>query len=253
MKKFKLLFLLIFIPLLLNSYVFEVNKTESFLVISAFLALDLSNNYFDRQIISKPTELELSNLNQNDVPFFDKIAFQPYSNKLKDLSDYTAYLTIGTAIYCLYDNDTSTLLDNLIVYAEIMTAQSAIGKWTKTLTKRFRPFVYDPDVDIIKKQQRNSQHSFYSHHSSTVFAAATCSYYRYYQKYGHNYFLASLLFSTASATAILRVASAQHFPSDVVIGALMGSCISFGISKYHNNNKLTIGADFNSIKLEYRF
>ena len=253
MKKILLFLFILLIPYLLSSYIFEVDKLESFIFISSALALDLSNNYFDRQLIEAPTNLELDVLDENDVPFFDRIGLQPYSATLKDYSDYTAYLAIGSTLYCLYESDKEILLDNLLVFSEIMIAQSAIAKWTKTLSHRYRPFVYDENVSYDKKKQRNSQHSFYSMHSSTVFAAATSGYYYYSINYGHNIFMGSILFGSASATAILRVAAAQHFPSDVIIGAIVGSGVSYVICKYHQNKKLKLSFGYDSVDISYRF
>ena len=253
MKKVNIFFLILIFPLLLNSYIFKVDKFESLIFISSALALDLSNNYFDRQLIETPTNLELNALNKDDVPFFDRIGFQPYSATLKDFSDYSAYITIGSAFYCLYESDKKILFNNLLVFSEIMIAQSAIAKWTKTLTHRYRPYVYDEDVSYDKKKQRNSQHSFFSMHSSTVFAAATSGYYYYSNNYGHNIVMGSILFGSASATAILRVASAQHFPSDVIVGAIVGSGISYVICKYHQNKKLKLSFGYDSVDISYRF
>jgi len=250
MKKIHLLFLILFIPLLLNSYIFEVDKFESLIFISSALAVDLSNNYFDRQLIEAPTELEL---NKDNVPFFDRIGLQSYSSTLKDFSDYSAYLAIGSTLFCLYESDKEVLFNNLLVFSEIMIAQSAICKWTKTFSQRYRPFVYDEVVSDDKIKERNSQHSFYSMHSSTVFAAATSGYYYYFHNYGHNILIGSILFGSASATAILRVAAAQHFPSDVIVGAVVGSGISYVICKYHQDKKLKLSFGYNSVDISYRF
>lgn len=253
MKKIQSFIFILLIPLLLNSYIFKVDKIESLIFISSTLTLDLSNNYFDRQLIEAPTDLELDALDEDDVLFFDRIGLQPYSAELKDLSDYSAYLAIGSTLYCLYENDKEVLLSNLLVFSEIMIAQSAIAKWTKTITHRYRPFVYDEDVLNSKKKTRNAQHSFYSMHSSTVFAAATSGYFYYYKKYGHNVFIGSLLFGSASATAILRVAAAQHFPSDVIVGAIVGSGISYIICTYHQNKKLKLSFGYDSVDISYKF
>ncbi len=253
MNKINIFLLILLFPLLLNSYIFEVDKVETLIFISSALAIDLSNNYFDRQLIETPTEIELSLLDKDDVPFFDRIGFQPYSSTLKHYSDYTAYITLGSTLYCLYESDMKVIMNNLLVFSEIMIAQSAIAKWTKTLTHRYRPFAYDEDVSYDRKKQRNSQHSFFSMHSSTVFAAAASGYYYYYNSYGHNIVMGSLLFGSASATAILRVASAQHFPSDVIVGAIVGSSISYVICKYHQNKKLKLSFGYDSIDLSYRF
>jgi len=68
-----------------------------------------------------------------------------------------------------------------------------------------------------------------------------------------NLLIGSLLFGSASATAILRVAAAQHFPSDVLVGAVVGSGISYVICKYHQNMKLKLSFGFNSVEISYRF
>lgn len=250
MKTIIILFL-IFIFLQLSAQTFEVNKLKSFIFISSALAIDLSNNYFDRQIIEPLSEEEISNLSKDDIPFFDRwIPFSPDA-KLKDWSDYSVYLTIGSTLFLVYDEE--YFLDNLIVYGEILISQSAVAKWTKTLTRRKRPFVYDDDVSLRKKQTRNSQHSFYSMHSSTAFSTAVFGYYYYLDNYGSSVPVAILLFGSATATAALRVASAQHFPDDVIMGAIIGSGISYFICKYHHGKKIKLSFSPNSILLSYKF
>jgi len=59
--------------------------------------------------------------------------------------------------------------------------------------------------------------------------------------------------SSASASAILRVASAQHFPSDVIVGAIIGSGISYAICKFHHNKKVKLSIGINSVDISYKF
>jgi len=248
----KTLLLLFFLSnILLFSQTFKVNKLNSSAILSSMVILDLSNNYFDEKMLPDLNENDINTLSKDDVPFFDRIAFQPYSVKLKDWSDYTIYLTIGSTLFLTYDKE--YWKDNLVVLGEILITQSAIGKWTKTLTHRKRPFVYDENISLEKKIANNSQHSFYSLHSSTAFAAATFGYFYYLDNQGKNYFIASLLFGSATATACLRVASANHFPSDVVVGAIMGSGISYLICKFHHSEKIQWKFGLNDIRVSYLF
>ncbi|MDO9576407.1 MAG: phosphatase PAP2 family protein [Candidatus Cloacimonadales bacterium] len=249
--KNNLLIIFLFLCFSLSAQVFKVDKKEFLLTVSTALAADLSNNYVDRKLIDKPSVAELSKLDKDDVIFFDRIAFQPYSKKLKDWSDYAAYFTLGATAWIAFDEQ--YWLDNLMVFSEVMIVQSALTKWTKTLIQRYRPFAYQDDVSIEKKQERNSQHSFYSMHSSTTFAAATFGYYYYSQMYGRNLPAALLLYLPATATAVLRVASANHFPSDVVFGAIAGISVSYFICKLHRSDKIFVNFGLNSFNLEYRF
>jgi len=215
------------------------------------MILDLSNNYFDKKILPGLDENEINSLSKNDVPFFDRIAFQPYSVKLKDWSDYTVYLNLASTLFLTFDKE--YWKDNFVVLGEILLTQSAIGKWTKTITHRKRPYVYDDRVSLEKKFADNSQHSFYSLHSSTAFAAAAFGYFYYYDNHGKNILVASLLFGSAAVTASLRVASANHFPSDVIAGAIIGSGISYLICKYHHFKKIKLSFGVERILVSYRF
>jgi PAP2 superfamily len=243
--------LLLIISTTLSAQIFKVDKTQFLTVTSGLLAIDLSNNYLDDKFIDKPSAAELASLNKDDVPFFDHIAFQPYSKSLKDWSDYTAIAAIGIATYTTYDHD--YWMDNLMVFSEIMLAQSAFAKWIKTFSGRYRPFVYDDDVSLSKKREYNSQHSFFSMHSSTTFAASTFAYYYYSQNFGKNIPTALLIYSPSVATAVLRVASANHFPSDVVAGAVVGSGISYLICKLHRSDAVIINLGYNNIGLSIRY
>ena len=246
------IYLLLFINVMsLSAQTFQVDRLKNLTIISTAILLDLSNNYFDDILINDFSESEIESLDKEDVLFFDRIAFQPYSQNLKDWSDYTVYFTVGSGLFLAYDKN--YFLDNILVYTEILLVQSAVCKWVKTLTRRARPYVYDDDITPEKKQQDNSRHSFYSSHSSTAFSAATFGYYVYRNRYGDNIPIAVLLFGSASATAALRVASANHFPSDVFIGAIMGSGISYLICRMNRSERFDVELGINSIGINYKF
>ncbi len=246
-------FFFLILPVLLNSYIFEVDQKESIYLLSTALTLDLANNYFDRKLFDKPEETELSKLDWHDVPFFDRWTKKELNDVQKKYSDYAVYLSISSALFIAYEPDKAELLKNLTVFSEIMIFQSALAKWTKTLTQRYRPYVYNEDVDLEKQQQRNSKHSFYSMHSSTAFAAATFGYYYYTQNFGKNLLSATILYGSAVATAYFRVGAGHHFPSDVVAGALVGSGISYLICHYHQQKDIELKISSESMKISYKF
>lgn len=247
MKKLLLIFCLL-ITISLNAQTFEINKLNCLTYIATAGAIDLYNNYFDDKIIDDLTKEELNSLSKDDIPWFDGWISFSYDQNLKDVSDYTYLLTLVSSVIIVYDSD--YFLDNLLVLSEILVTQSAVGKWTKTFTQRKRPFVYDEERDIKK---RNNQHSFYSLHSSGAFGIATFGYYYYVHNFGKSAPMAIFLFGSAAATAALRVASAQHFPSDVFVGAIVGSSLSYLICKYHHHKKMELNLGFNSINLSYKF
>ena len=248
----KSIFLLFLINVIsLSAQTFHVNRLHYAGFLSSAILLDLSNNYIDDKIFDDLTESEIASLDKDDVPFFDRIAFQSYSQNLKDWSDYTVYFAVGSGLILAYDKN--HLLDNIMVYSEVLMAQSAVCKWVKTVSRRARPYVYDDEITPKKKQQDNSRHSFYSSHSSTAFSAATFGYYVYRDKYGDSIPIAVLLYGSATATAALRVASANHFPSDVFIGAIMGSGISYLLCRMNRSDRFNVELGINSIGITYKF
>ena len=250
MKK-KIILLLFLIQSIVHSQTFKVNYLNSFLYLSGVGLIDLSNNYYDRKFVDNISENELENLSKTSIPFFDKIAINSYSKKLKKWSDYSVYLTLASSTILVYDDN--DFKDNLIVFGEILLTQSAICKWTKTFSRRFRPFVYDEDISQDMKKRRNARHSFYSMHSSTAFAAATYGYYYYQNNHGSNRYIALFLFGSASITSYLRVKSENHFPSDVIMGAVAGSTISYLICKKHSSNKIQIALSPSNLKFTFYF
>jgi len=210
--------------------------------------LEVGNNYYEDNNVKQISVEEINKLKTQDIPFFDNWIGFEYNEKLKKYSNYAVYFTIGSALVTSYDED--YYWDNLMILSKILMTQSAICKWSKTFSKRARPFLYDKNEEFSESYSR---HSFYSSHASTAFASAVYAYYYYLDNYGANIPVAVLLFGGATATASLRVASAQHFPSDVLAGAIMGSFTSYLICKIHTAKRIKYNFGFSSFSIGVEF
>lgn len=211
------------------------------------LLLDLGNNYIDDKIITDLSEQELVSLSTENIPWFDRWVPKKTDQKLKNFSDYTDLAVISGTILILADKDWFV---NLLIMGELIQAQSAVGKWFKTISGRNRPYTY---ADGIDQRKKSNQHSFYSLHSSSAFAAARLAQYYYQEKGGDSIVIPALLYSTALTTGILRIAAGQHFLSDVIVGAFMGIVISNTVIKMHKVKTLNLDLTTNYIGLKYRF
>jgi membrane-associated phospholipid phosphatase len=127
----------------------------------------------------------------------------------------------------------------LLIYGETLSATLALNSVTKYLVARPRPYVYSADPRVMRyaDRQRNDSHlSFFSGHSAMTFAAAVSGSYLFTQTspdrgaraavWGTELFL-------AATTAGLRVRAGQHFPSDVLVGAVVGAGLGAGIPALH--------------------
>jgi membrane-associated phospholipid phosphatase len=111
--------------------------------------------------------------------------------------------------------------EDLAVWAQAVSLTSATTAWAKILFHRPRPIRYTESAALDIRVDDGL--SFPSGHASVAFAAAA------HQRRGArgDRGAATLLLTTATATAILRVGARRHFPSDVVAGAALGGAIGW--------------------------
>lgn len=225
-------------------------KIDIPIIVSSF-GLDFCAELYKRNIDGL-TDNQILNLNKDDIFFLDRFAADLYDLNLKKASDYTVYtnflIPIGTSLLI----DKESFLSDMVIYGETMYLQAGITKWCKFLTKRNRPYTYNDKVVDSRKDNRDARFSFPSMHTSTAFSAAVFVSFLYEEKGGKHpiiFWIANL--SLATATGILRVASGDHFPTDVIAGAIIGSAVGYLIPALHKTKDSKISFYFtgNSIFL----
>ncbi|MFO1519325.1 MAG: phosphatase PAP2 family protein [bacterium] len=104
------------------------------------------------------------------------------------------------------------------------TGESAIEAlfWTELFTIGLQ-------YGVNRTRPDGSSHGFPSAHASGVFSTAAVFEVMYGPKVG------APLFAFASLVALARVDSFKHFPSDVVMGAALGTVIGYGTAKFHKH------------------
>jgi len=80
---------------------------------------------------------------------------------------------------------------------------------------------------IDRTRPNGTGHGFPSAHTAGAFSTATVFQMMYGPKVGIP------LYALATLVAISRVDEFQHFPSDVLMGAILGSFIAYGTTKFH--------------------
>ena len=128
-------------------------------------------------------------------------------------------------IYGLLAHD-STAKRNSYVMGASLAASGIITIGLKYSIQRKRPFVTYPD--IIKKSAAGS-YSFPSGHTSSAFATATALSLAY-----PKWYVIAPSFLWASAVGYSRMELGVHYPSDVLVGALIGIGSSFLMYKVNN-------------------
>ena len=121
------------------------------------------------------------------------------------------------------------------------------GKSYNTLTsiefKLNTRFAYNEKLSVGKRQKDNSFQSFWSGHTSHSFMASVFTGYVFLTRYPNSKLVYPVWLcglSLAAATGTLRVMSGNHFPTDSMVSAAVGSLIGWLIPRIHKAYNNTV-------------
>jgi membrane-associated phospholipid phosphatase len=189
-----------------NSY---LSKTFllSFLILISF---PLQGQHLDIAILRK------INLNRNT----------DFDGSMNFLSNSIAPITIGTPVlYFVHSIATkdSTSRNRAINIGLAVVSTSVISTVLKYSIQRPRPFVTFPDLDY---QKREKTPSFPSGHTAHAFAVATSI-----SLHHPRWYIALPSYLWAAGVGYSRLHLGVHYPSDVLVGAMIGAGSSYLVYK----------------------
>jgi hypothetical protein len=158
--------------------------------------------------------------------------------RARDASDILLMVSVNqvlvdTLLVTWWGHDADTVAFQMaMMNIEALTVNAAINGLVTGLASRERPYrddcVGEAATELRDCRSSKRYRSFYSGHTSTTFTVAglTCIHHAYLPLYGGG--AADVLpciasFGVAAATGALRVVGDQHFASDVLVGAAMGT------------------------------
>ena len=183
-------------------------------------------------------------LDRGSVLAFDRSATGRYSATADQLSDLTLGAGIGltgVVIVAARSQPRAPLFGRElytvgVMYVETMLLTNGLKSTVKNAVQRTRPFAYNPAAPLAEKLERDAQRSFYSGHAANAFATAlfASEVFRHYHPASRakGWVWAGSL-GLATGTAVLRYQAGQHFPSDLIVGAAVGSLAGWGIPRLH--------------------
>jgi len=168
------------------------------------------------------------------LPGIDRWAVRPVSDAADAASSVVLVGVAGwTVLAGLRGLPADEWRRNFATFAEATSWTAASTEWLKVLVRRKRPVLYTSDA-ALAAADRESQESLPSGHTALAFAAATTYLVISRREHlPHRTRNALLLYAGAVAVGALRVAAAQHFPSDVAAGAALGIGIGWLVPTIH--------------------
>ena len=178
----------------------------------------------------------------DDVNFIDRKFARKYSKTLDHAGDATLTLSycLVPGIYTIqmFNNNFSEQegLRFTVIYAETILATQTVKNLLKTAIKRKRPYMYFAGYPEDELDNYDFEFSLPSGHTTNSFMnAAFLSYTfcKYYPESDYKIPVVATAYSLAFATAGLRMASGNHFFTDTLAGAALGTTIGFAVPWLH--------------------
>lgn len=245
MKKIVLLILMAFslsnikTSIVLAQVLYETNCSKDGGLFLGGTGLLVLGSYMQGKV-TPLTEDEINKLSKDDVNAFDRSSTSKWSPSARETSNYILASCIILPTTLLLSKaireDIATLS---VLYLETLLLTNGPILLSKGLAKRIRPYVYNPDVSMIKKTKPDARKSFYSGHTANAFAPAIL-FAKIYSDYYPDSKWKPAIWGTAllgaSAVAYLTYEAGMHFPTDILTGAVMGSLTGYLVSNFHKKN-----------------
>lgn len=183
-----------------------------------------------------PTLDELPSLNRNDVWKFDRSATYRWSPRTATASDVLMYSSMAMPGLLFINKEVRQERYVSLLYVETMLLTAGVTNLVKELAHRYRPYVYNENVPDEKRTDKDAARSFFSGHTSlsasAMFFMATV-----YSDLNPDSRLKPLVWTSAAvlpaATGLLRYFAGKHYPTDIIVGYVVGGAIGFFVPYLH--------------------
>ena len=196
---------------------------------------------------------------KTDVNAFDRKLVRPYSGIHSGASDFLLVAALAAPV-TLISTDKEEWFTNAVMYVETLLIANGLKEMMKLAVNRPRPYMYS-DRDLPQDEIKNGDwaKSLPSGHTTFAFASAgflSYTFCRYFRNSPWRYPIAAGTYAIACGVAALRVSGGNHFLSDVLAGAAIGTVVGFMVPWFHTfktKNDLSVAVSGNSLNFAMRF
>lgn len=190
---------------------------------------------------TSPTVQEIQSLNKDNVPAFDRWAIKPYDKSLDKISYYPFYASIPLPfIFFLSNGKTNKDFFKLsLLYWEVLSVMGVLGTASTYYVDRYRPYTYSDETPMDVRTNKVAKNSFFSGHVEMVAAPTFLIakvYSDYYPESKIKWAFYGFALTATAATSYLRLKAGEHFPSDIILGAVVGALTGILVPEFHKNN-----------------
>jgi len=238
MLRFKIILLFCFLSICAFSQdkVYDWDWEKEKFVVGAGVAIN-GGLLIVKSKLPRLTEEQVSSLQIEDLNFLDKTATDNINDKGEVFSDAIAYGSIlipFTHYFSHHGKEEDFAV--LGMAAEVFLVNSFIIDAMKIGIRRSRPFTYNENLPIEERIKKSARFSFPSGHTSNAAAFSFFSAKVFSDLHPESKWK-SVLWGTAiilpATTGYLRYQSGNHFPTDVMMGYIIGASVGYLIPFVH--------------------
>ena len=171
------------------------------------------------------TSYDGTSFDKSDVPGLDRLFMNSYSKGLDITATILEVTALASPIVFLSVSNEEWLTIG-VMYAETIFMAYGLKELGKMLVHRTRPYMYYSDYPSKEADNGDWQCSFPSGHTTMTFASAAFTSYVFFKYFPDSPWRWAVLggsYTIAVTTACLRMASGNHFFTDVLTGMVIGT------------------------------
>jgi membrane-associated phospholipid phosphatase len=199
-------------------------------------------------------------LDRADINSFDRSATSQWSVEAAAASDVLGMTLLAAPVGLAIA--TSGSRESWVVsamYGEVFLVGNGLVDLLKGVTNRTRPLVYNghPDIPAEARFDVKARRAFPSGHTANAFASAVF-FSSVFTKLHPNSSAGSWIWASsvtlAAATGFARYQGGKHYPTDLLIGAFVGSLVGWGVPRLHEIDgvSLAVSPSENGTKIGLR-
>ena len=180
-------------------------------------------------LFAQPVSYGGLTFDKEEVNAFDRPFMNPYSKAL----DYTAtgleLASLMTPLF-LIPAPSQDYWKLGLEYAQTVAIAWGSKELAKHLVTRYRPYMYFEGAPQDAIDDGDYKDSFFSGHATLSFAGAAFTTYNtliYMPDSPYKWIAIGTSYALAATTAVLRLASGNHFMTDILCGAVVGTALGF--------------------------
>lgn len=188
---------------------------------------------------------------ESDLLPWDRPLAGRYSEFADNMSDGMAVfavapLVLGGATWYNGGTDGKGFAALTLMYAQALAIQNGLNLMARSLQLWPRPYMYAKDgegAELARDAEGEAYGSFFSGHVSAAFTVAVFTAEWYSEMYPGSPYKGIVWASSLSLAGFmgaLRIAAGKHYLSDVVVGALVGTGVSFAVLKIHEKESKNV-------------